>query len=138
MFESIMRPAPHHAAPATQRLSPRFSCAPRAGAARPFVRALVGCALLSLAACSSVSFKRDTQTSGTFESSGSAFTIMAIDIPKPAIDIARENASDANLANMVVEEVKITPYLGAFDWLLDIIGWRRVVIRGRWGFRGDD
>ena len=93
--------------------------------------------LLTLSACASVSFDRETETSGTFESSGWAFTILSIDLPKPAIDIARENASDANLANMVVEDAVIRPYFGWFDWLLEIIGVRHARIEGTWGFDGE-
>ena len=51
------------------------------------------------ASCASVSFERETLTSGTFESTGVAFTILSIDLPKSAIDIARENASDARQPN---------------------------------------
>jgi hypothetical protein len=83
-------------------------------------------------------FERETQTSGTFESWGLAFTILSIDLPKPALDIARENAADANLPNLVVEKVTTFPYLGWFDWLLDIVGLRYARIGGTWGFAGGD
>ena len=93
--------------------------------------------LLCVTSCASVSFERETATSGTFVSTGWAFTILSIDVPKPAINIARENVSDANLANTVVQERRITPNLGPFDWLLDIISIRRAQIRGTWGFSGE-
>ena len=108
---------------------------PRARAS--LVTSLALAPLLLAPACASVVFERETQTSGTFRSSGLAFTILSIDLPKPAIDIARENAADANLPNLVVEKVLVFPYLGWFDWLLDIIGLRYVRIRGTWGFAGD-
>jgi hypothetical protein len=93
---------------------------------------------LHLAACASISIQRDTETSGRFESSGTAFTILSIDLPKPALNIARDNASDARLTNMQVTDVAVTPDLGWWDWLLDIVGVRRARVRGTWGFTGDE
>jgi hypothetical protein len=98
---------------------------------------LAALALACLAlGCASVEFTRETQTSGRFKSSAWAFTVLSIDLPKQAIDIARENASDARLTNLVVESVKVTPNLGWWDWLLDIVGVRRARITGTWGFAG--
>ena len=94
---------------------------------------LVAC----VSGCSSLSFNRNTETSGTFRSSGWAVTIFSIDIPKGALQIARENASDANLANTVVEDVKVMPYLGPVDWLLDIFSVRYARVEGTWGFSGE-
>ncbi|MBL8859085.1 MAG: hypothetical protein JNL28_11300 [Planctomycetes bacterium] len=97
-------------------------------------RALLLAALLSVcAACANLSFERDTQASGTFESTGMAVTLLSFDLPKGALLIARENVSDANLANMVVTETTVIPYLGPMDWLLDIIGLRWARVRGTWG-----
>ena len=100
----------------------------------PWLAGALAAAILALASCASVSFSRETQTSGTFESTGFAFTILSIDVPKGALDIARENAADANLAHMVVREVTVIPNLGWFDWLLDIIGFRWAKVQGTWGF----
>jgi hypothetical protein len=83
--------------------------------------------------CANLTFKRDTVTSGTFESTALAFTLISFDLPKGAMLIARENVSDANLANMVVTETKVVPYLGPFDFLLDIIGVRWARVKGTWG-----
>lgn len=108
-----------------------------------FGRRWIRCLLLGsltawgLAACASVHFERDTETSGTFESSGVAFTIVKIDLPKGALDIARENAADSNLPNMIIEEVLVVPYLGPLDFLLDVISVRYARIRGRWGLASD-
>ena len=96
------------------------------------VIALVCCA----SSCSSLSFERKTETSGNFTSNGFAFTIFAVDIPKSALQIARENASDANLANLQIESVTVFPYLGPLDWLLDIISFRYARVKGTWGFAG--
>ena len=90
-----------------------------------------------LVSCASLEFEQDTQTSGTFVSKGMAFTILAVDIPKTAEQIARENAADANMPNTIVQEATIFPYLGWFDWLLDVIGIRWARIKGTWGFPGE-
>ena len=91
---------------------------------------------LLLAACSSLEFRRSTETSGTFSSYGWAFTILSADIPKTAEQIARENASDANVANMLITDVYVSPWFGTFDWILDIISVRYCRIDGTWGFPG--
>lgn len=90
----------------------------------------------TLTGCAGVSFERATETSGTFSSYGIALTILASDFPKGAMLIARENASDANLANMEIEESSVFPYFGPLDFLLDIIGVRYARISGTWGFSG--
>ena len=91
-------------------------------------------AVLLLSACANVRFTRDTETSGTFKSTGVAFTILSWDIPKRSIDIARENASDARLPNLRVTRERVFPYLGPFDFLLDILSVRFARIEGEWGF----
>jgi hypothetical protein len=90
----------------------------------------------TLTGCAGVSFERTTETSGTFSSYGMAFTLLSSDFPKGAMLIARENASDANLANMEIEESTVFPYFGPLDFILDIIGVRYARIRGTWGFSG--
>jgi hypothetical protein len=87
-----------------------------------------------LTGCGSLSFERTSETSGTFHSTGMAFTIFSIDLPKGAQLIARENASDANLPNMEVMNTTVFPYLGPFDWLLDIISLRWAKVEGTWGY----
>jgi hypothetical protein len=94
--------------------------------------------LLILASCSSVQFERTTESSGTFEASGTAFTIFGVDLPRSALDQARENASDAGLHNMLVSSTTISPSLGWLDWLLEIISVRHATIRGTWGFVAED
>lgn len=89
--------------------------------------------LLALGSCADLSFQRDTATSGTFESTAMAVTLISFDLPKGAMMIARENVSDANLANMIVTETKVIPYLGPFDFILDIIGVRWASVKGTWG-----
>ncbi len=93
---------------------------------------------LLLASCASLDTTRETQSSGRFVSRGFAFTIASIDIPRPALLIARDNASDARLTNMQVTRSTVVPNLGWWDWLLDIISVRWAVIEGTWGFSGVD
>lgn len=104
---------------------------------RPRTRALLASStlalVLSLASCANLSFERDTATSGTFTSTGLSVTLVSFDLPKGALLIARENASDANLPNMVVTETTVFPFLWSFDWLLDIVGVRWASVKGTWG-----
>ena len=93
--------------------------------------------LLCLAACASVEFERTTETSGTFVSSGRSFTILSIDLPKEALQIARENAADVGLANMQVDTVVVSPDWGWWNWVLDVVSVRKATLRGTWGFDGD-
>ncbi|MCK6448218.1 MAG: hypothetical protein L6Q99_17670 [Planctomycetes bacterium] len=88
----------------------------------------------ALGACSSLTIHRDTETSGRFESTGWAVTLISFDIPKSSKDIARENASDSRLTNLRIDTNETTPYFGWFDWLLDIVGVRYTKITGTWGF----
>jgi len=90
-----------------------------------------------LGACSSMSITRDTQTSGTFRSRAWALTILSWDLPRPALNIARENIADTRLINLQVETAKVTPRSPFVDWLLDIIGVRVATITGTWGFAGE-
>lgn len=95
---------------------------------------LLGAALLvSLCACSSVKFERETETSGTYRSSSVAFTFFSIDMPADALQIARENASDSGLAAMVEKTARVTNW-GWWNWVLDIISIRRAKVTGTWGF----
>ncbi len=82
-------------------------------------------------------FTRDTQTSGHFEASASSFTILSWDLPMAALDIARENVSDARRPNLRIEEASVRPDWGRYNWILDIISVRKAVIRGSWGFEGE-
>lgn len=102
----------------------------------PRCACLLPLSLAALASCSSLSFQRKTETSGTFSSSGWALTFLSVDIPKGALQIARENASDSNLANLQVEKVLVVPDLGGFNWILDIFSIRYARIEGTWGFAG--
>ena len=92
----------------------------------------------ALASCASLNFERTTKTSGTFEATAVAITVLKIDVPKSALQITRENLADANLANMQIEEIAVVPDLGWWNWVLDILSVRRARIAGRGGFDGGD
>lgn len=79
-------------------------------------------------------FQRTTESSGTFKASGTSFTIFGVDIPRSALNQARENASDAGLHNMEVTDSSLWPYLGWMDWIFEIISVRHATIEGTWGF----
>ncbi len=110
---------------------------PAMGRLQPARCLLAGAVALTLAGCASIELTRETQSSGSFVSKGFAFTIASIDIPRPALLIARDNAADARLTNMRVTHSSVTPDLGWWDWLLDIIGVRWAKIEGTWGFSGE-
>jgi hypothetical protein len=91
-------------------------------------------AFLCAPGCASVEFTRETETSGRFRSSGLALTVFGYDFPSGALQIARDNASDARQPNTVVTSQRVFPYLGSADWILDILSVRWARISGTWGF----
>lgn len=111
-----------------------MTSAPRPTPRRPLAPIAILVAGAALAGCGSLSSERTTETSGRFRSTGFAFTIFSIDLPKGSLQIARENASDANLPNMEVTETTTFPYFGPFDWILDIISFRFSAVEGNWGY----
>ena len=117
---------------------PNDSCSrvARAGqAARSRGAAWIGVVLaLLLTGCSSMEFTRESETHGQFYANGVSVTILSIDLPRRAIDIARENLSDARQPNMRIEREVRFPYLGWFDWIFDIFSIRFASISGTWGF----
>jgi len=93
--------------------------------------------LALVVSCASVEFERTTPTSGTFRSSAVAFTLLSNDFPAPALSTARANVMDAHRENLRFEQQVVTPYLGWFDWLLDIVCIRYASVRGTWGHPTD-
>lgn len=83
--------------------------------------------------CASLRVDKETQTSGTFRSTATAFTFLGIDFPATALSIARGNAADSGRPGLVVEKETVFPYLGPLDWLLEIISVRYARVSGRWG-----
>ena len=110
---------------------------------RPRARFLTRAILVALLAggtgsCASVHFERESETAGTFSSSAVAFTFLSYDLPNSALSIARGNAADSGLSELVIENEAVFPYLWRLDWLLDIISIRRARIEGTWGFSGNE
>lgn len=99
--------------------------------------ALVLCLAAGSSSCASIEVTRTTQTSGRFESKAFSVMLLWYDVPRRAIDIARDNAADARLTNVQVTEAYETPHLGWFDWLYRILGVRWARVRGTWGFSGE-
>ena len=105
---------------------------------RRILRSLAALGLAVTASCASVEFRRETASSGTFEATGLSFTLFSHDFPKSALDIARGNVSDARQQNVVVTEAKVWPDLWIFDWVFEIVGFRRARVAGTWGFPPDE
>jgi hypothetical protein len=105
---------------------------PTTGTSRPLLPLTL---LLLAASCASVEFDRETQTSGTFTSTGLSLTVLSLDIPKASLLIARENVSDAAQANTIIDDEFVFPHFGPLDWILDIFSIRYARVTGRWGVR---
>ena len=93
-------------------------------------------ALLVGAGCASVDFDRTTATSGTFRSSARSFTILSWEIPRPALQVAHENAADSGLPQLRVTSERATHW-GWWDWVLEILSTRSATVRGTWGDPGE-
>lgn len=91
--------------------------------------------LLALAACScaSLDFEPTDAEHGTFRSSATTFTFFGHDFPQSAILLARANASDSQLTELVVTDEVIFPYFWKLDFLLDFISIRWARVRGTYG-----
>ena len=96
---------------------------------------LLACTLLlTVSSCAQLSIRRDTETSGTFTSTGRSITFLSWEMPRPAIQIAHENAADAGLPNIQATSVRATDW-GWLDWLLEIVSMRSARVTGTWGYR---
>jgi len=93
--------------------------------------------LLAGASCASVDFDPTGADTGHFRSSAMAFTFLGHDHPQSALLIARGNAADSQLPNLVVEEEIVFPYLWKLDFLLDLVSLRFAIVRGTWGPAGE-
>lgn len=98
---------------------------------------LLGTLLTVAPSCASVAFHRDTPSSGTFEATAWSFTLLSVDIPQDARQIAHGNVADARMPNPLVERELVIPHLGPLDFLLDIVSIRFVKVSGTWGFPAD-
>ena len=99
----------------------------------PFRTLLPGLALWLSCSCTSLSFQANGETSGTFHSRAVTLTVLGHDYPESALMLARANASDSQLANLVVSEERVFPYLWRLDFLLDILCVRWASVSGTYG-----
>jgi len=100
--------------------------------------ALLATLALGTTSCASIEVTRTTQTSGHFVSKATSFMILWYDLPRDALDTARDNAADARLINARVTEAYETPHLGWLDWAYQFLGIRWATVRGTWGFTGKE
>ena len=102
-------------------------------AMRPASRFLAVLGLLACPACASLDFEPTDARTGTFHSTAMAFTFLGNDFPQSALLLARANASDSQLPNLVVTEERVFPYFWKLDFLLDIVSLRWASVRGTYG-----
>ena len=101
---------------------------------RSFVlRLLLSCSCWAFSSCASVAYEPDGETTGHFRSRALAFTLLGHDFPQSALMLARANASDSLLPNLVVRKEHVFPYLWKLDFLLDILCLRYASVSGTWG-----
>lgn len=96
-------------------------------------RALLLACVLASASCANLTVTPTDEHSGTFESGAMAFTFLGKDFPQSAVLLARANAADSQLQNLVVTEERIFPYFWRLDFLLDVISVRWAWISGTYG-----
>jgi hypothetical protein len=94
---------------------------------------IVGIIVMLSASCASLDVDRETATSGTFTSTALSFTLLSFDMPAPALSVARANAADSGRPELIVRHETVFPYLGVFDWILDLISVRYARVTGTWG-----
>jgi hypothetical protein len=99
-------------------------------------RALSLCVLLGAlasASCASLSLTPTDEHAGTFRSTALTFTFLGRDYPQSAVLLARANAADSALPNLVVGREWIFPYFWKLDFLLDVISIRWASVSGSYG-----
>lgn len=95
--------------------------------------ALVLLLALACGSCASLQFEPHDDGTGTFRSTAVAFTFLGRDFPQSAALLARANASDSQLPNLVVTEETVFPYFWRLDFLLDVISIRWATVSGTYG-----
>ena len=96
-------------------------------------RLLALCATLALGSCANLSVEPTDEGSGTYRSTAVSFTFLGRDYPQSAVLLARANASDSQLPNLVVNEERVFPYFWKLDFLLDILCLRWASVSGTYG-----
>jgi len=102
-------------------------------AMHPAARCLAILSLGLTSACASLDFKAKDADSGTFRSTAFSFTFLGADYPQSALLVARANASDSQLPNLVITEEHVFPYFWKLDFLLDIVSFRWASVSGTYG-----
>jgi len=109
----------------------------RARASSHATLVLLLCALLACVSCANLDVRPDDADSGTFRSTAVSFTFLGRDFPQSAILIARANAADTRLPNLVVTQERIFPYFWKLDFLLDVLSLRWAAVEGTYGPAGE-
>ena len=102
-------------------------------AMRAALRFLALLGLLASPACASLEFHATDERTGIFRSTAVAFTFLGSDYPQSAVLLARANASDSQLPNLVVTQELVFPYFWKLDFLLDIVSLRWASVSGTYG-----
>ena len=89
--------------------------------------------VLACSACATLRFEPLDGNSGTFRATAMAFTFLGNDFPQPALLLARANAADSQLPNLVVTREWVFPYFWKLDFLLDILSLRWASVSGTYG-----
>lgn len=97
------------------------------------LRALFLACALAAASCANLKVEPKDAERGTFQSGAMAFTFLGRDFPQSAVLLARANAADTQLPNLVVTEERIFPYFWKLDFLLDLVSLRWAWISGTYG-----
>jgi hypothetical protein len=97
------------------------------------VRTLALALGLACGSCASLDFEPSDAHTGTFRSTAVAFTFLGRDFPQSAVLLARANAADSELGNLVITEERVFPYFWRLDFLLDVISVRGASVSGRYG-----
>lgn len=97
------------------------------------VRFLALALALACSSCATLHFEPTDADTGTFRSTAVAFTFLGRDFPQSAILLARANAADSQLSNLVITEERIFPYFWKLDFLLDVVSVRWASVSGVYG-----
>ncbi|NOT31433.1 MAG: hypothetical protein HOP15_13380 [Planctomycetes bacterium] len=88
---------------------------------------------LTGSSCAGIEVAPVDATTGTFHSSATAFTFLGLDFPQSAMLLARANAADSQLPNLIVTRERVFPYFWRLDFLLDVISVRWASVQGTYG-----
>jgi len=96
-------------------------------------RSLALACLLLCSACATLDFTPTDKRGGTFRSTAMSFSFIGHDFPQSALLLARANAADSQLPNLVITSEHVFPYFWKLDFLLDILSLRWAWVSGTYG-----